>query len=212
MRNPRVTYFWDDVDEGIAAVCRDGLALLEQLGAEVIEVPVPAVNDDMMADLGPFERTVFAEATSYHRGLVRSERAAGYSPEIAALLADGETVTAADYLDDQRLRSIYARQWRAIFADHGLDAFAHPTTPEHPQPQVPSQSFAVGVSFRLMRTAPMCAFPSLSVPVGFDGDLPVGLCLTGLPFEDARLLGIGVAVDEEVALWKVRPPVVEALG
>jgi aspartyl-tRNA(Asn)/glutamyl-tRNA(Gln) amidotransferase subunit A len=205
-------YFWDDVDAGIAAVCRDGLALLERLGAQVVDVPVPGVNDQLMATFGPFEQTVFAEATSYHRGLVRSDRAAGYSPEIAALLADGETITAADYLDAQRLRSVYAGQWREIFDEHGLDAIAHPTTPEHPLPQVPSQSFVFGPPFRLMRTAPMCGFPSLSVPVGFDGDLPVGLCLTGLPFEDARLLGIGVAVDEEVALWRVRPPLVEALG
>lgn len=204
-------YFWDDIEEGIAAVCRDGLARLEQLGADVIDIPVPAVNDQIMATVGPFEQTVFAEATSYHRGLMRSDRAAGYSPEIAGLLADGETITAADYLDAQRLRSVYSRQWKEIFAEHGLDAFAHPTTPEHPLPQVPSQSFAVGVPFRLMRTAPMCGFPSLSVPVGFDGGLPVGLCLTGLPFEDARLLGIAVAVDEEIALWKVRPPLVEAL-
>ena len=204
-------YFWDDVDEGIAAVCRDGLALLERLGAQVIDVPVPAVNEQLMATVGPFEQTVFAEATSYHRGLMRSERAVGYSPEIAALLADGETVTAVDYLDAQRLRSVYADQWREIFSENRLDAFAHPTTPEHPLPQVPSQSFAVGVPFRLMRTAPLCGFPSLSVPVGFDGGLPVGLCLTGLPFEDARLLGIGVAIDEEVAMWKVRPPLVEAL-
>ncbi|MGH3441346.1 MAG: amidase [Nitriliruptorales bacterium] len=206
------TYFWEDVEPGIEAACRDGLALLERLGAEVVEVPVPAVNDEVMAIYGPFERTVFTEATSYHRGLVRSERAAGYSPEILALLADGETITAADYLDDQRMRSVYSRQWREIFAEHRIDAFAHPTTPEQPKPQVPSESFLFGVPFRLMRTAPMCGFPSLSVPVGFDGDLPVGLCLTGLAFDDARLLGIGVAVDEEVALWQVRPPLVEELG
>jgi aspartyl-tRNA(Asn)/glutamyl-tRNA(Gln) amidotransferase subunit A len=207
-------YFWDGIDAGILAVCRRSLALLEHLGATVVEVPVPASTDQVMAGVGVYEVTNLAEAASYHRGFVRSPRAARYSPEVASLLANGETITAADYLDAQRLRSTWAREWRALFTDHALDAVAHPTTPTHPLPQTPSQSFAVGVPIKLTRAWSNNGFPSLSVPVGLDDavGLPVGLCLSGLPLEDARVLGIGVALDEAVGFWRVRPPLVEALS
>lgn len=201
-------YYWDGIDAGIDAVCREGLATLEELGATVVEVPVPPSQDQVMADYGTYEVTNLAEATSYHRGLYRSERGARYSPGVSSLIVDGESISAADYLDQQRLRSVWAREWRTIFADHRLDAVAHPTTPEHPGPQTPSQSFAVGVPIQLTRAWSINGFPSLSVPVGLDEGpgLPVGLCLSGLPFEDARLLGIGIALDEAVRFWTVAPP------
>jgi aspartyl-tRNA(Asn)/glutamyl-tRNA(Gln) amidotransferase subunit A len=207
------TYFWDGVEEGIASVCRDALDLLRELGAEVVEVPVPASNPQVLADIGVYETTNLAEATSYHRGWMRSEEAALYDPGVSSLLADGESITAADYLDAQRLRGVYAREWAEVFATHRLDAVAHPTTPEQPRPQVPSQSFAVGVPIRLTRAWPVVGFPSLSVPVGFDpAGLPVGLCLSGRPFTDAGLLELGIAVDEELGSWRIRPPLVEALA
>lgn len=205
-------YYWEGIEAGIDRVCREGLEVLVTLGAELVEIPVPASQGQVMADVGTYEVTNLAEASSYHRGFVRSERAAGYSPEVAGLLADGETITAADYLDHQRLRQTWSRQWREIFAAHRIDAVAHPTTPAHPLPQTPSQSFAVGVPIKLTRAWSICGFPSLSVPVGIDGALPVGLCLSGLPLADAALVGIGVAVDEAVGFWRRLPPLVTALG
>lgn len=206
-------YFWEGVEDGIVAACRDALDTMSDLGATIVDVPVPASNPTVLADVGVYETTNLAEATSYHRGFLRSERAALYSPGVSSLLVDGESITAADYLDAQRLRNVYAREWRAIVDEHRLDAVAHPTTPAQPKPQVPSQSFAVGVPIHLTRAWSIIGFPSLSVPVGFDGGgLPVGLCLSGLPFADGPLLGIGIALDEALGHWRRRPAIVEALG
>jgi aspartyl-tRNA(Asn)/glutamyl-tRNA(Gln) amidotransferase subunit A len=206
-------YFWEGAEDGITTVCRASLDLLATLGATIVDVPVPASNPDVLADTGAYETTNLAEATSYHRGFMRSERGVLYDPAVRALLDAGESVTAPDYLDAQRLRGVYAREWQEIFDTHDLDAIAHPTTPAQPQPQVPSQSFAVGVPIRLTRAWPLIGFPSLSVPVGFDdAGLPVGLCLSGLPFSDPVLFRIGIAVDEELGSWRIRPAIVEALA
>lgn len=62
-----------------------------------------------MADVGTYETTNLAEATSYHRDLYHSERGALYSPGVSTLIVDGESISAADYLDHQRLRSVWAR-------------------------------------------------------------------------------------------------------
>lgn len=206
-------YFWEGIAPGIEAACRNALDALADLGATIVEIPVPDSNPTVLADVGVYETTNLAEATSYHRGFVGSERAALYSPGVASLLAAGEETTAPDYLDAQRLRNVYARQWRDILDEHRVDAVAHPTTPEQPQPQVPSQSFAVGVPIHLTRAWSVVGFPSLSVPVGFDpAGLPVGLCLSSLPFSDGALLGLGITLDEELGHWRAVPPVVEELS
>src|SRR5450755_3669631 len=38
-----------------------------------------------------------------------------------------------------------------------------------------------------------------------DRGLPVGLCLAGLPEREADLLGCGIAIDEEIQLWRRAP-------
>lgn len=204
-------FFWDGVDAEIVTLCRSGLERLRIQGAEVIEIPVPASTDEVMVDAktDAYIVTNLAEATSYHRQLVR-ERAHLYSPEILALLQAGESVTGPDYIDAQRRRSVWARQWRQIFTSHRLDAVAHPTVQQPPGPQVPSQSFLVGPQITLCKAWSNNGFPSLSVPVGLDSrGLPVGLLLAGLPLQEQPLLQLGIALDESVRFFEQAPPLVQ---
>jgi aspartyl-tRNA(Asn)/glutamyl-tRNA(Gln) amidotransferase subunit A len=144
-------YFWDDVDAEVERVCREGVARLKAMGAEIVTVPAPPVTEEILHP-GPhpyaaFEiqkdgadaivKIVLAEATSFHRRISR-ERPHRYTPETLAVLELGETVSAADYLDAQRLRSVWVRQWRELFANERLDAVAGPVVPGEPPYQTPS--------------------------------------------------------------------------
>ncbi len=52
----------------------------------------------------------------------------------------------------------------------------------------------------------MSGFPALSVPAGLDEHgLPVGLELAGLPEQEAALVGLGIALDEDLQLWRHNP-------
>jgi aspartyl-tRNA(Asn)/glutamyl-tRNA(Gln) amidotransferase subunit A len=206
-------FFWDGVDAEIVRVCREGLQRMEAMGAELVEVPVPSSTDAVMVDAATdvYVLTNLVEATSYHRQLVK-ERAALYSPEVLALLEAGEALTGPDYVDAQRRRSVWARQWREVFATHRLDAVAHPTVQQPPAQQVPSQSFAVGPQITLCKAWSNNGFPSLSVPVGLDErGLPVGLLLAAPPLAEAPLLSLGIALDEDVRFFEQRPPVLTAV-
>lgn len=206
-------FFWDGVDEQIVRVCHQGLQRMAAMGAELVEVPVPSSTDAVMVDAATdvYVLTNLVEATSYHRQLVK-ERAALYSPEVLALLEAGEALTGPDYVDAQRRRSVWARQWQEIFAANDLDAVAHPTVQQPPAEQVPSQSFTVGPQITLCKAWSNNGFPSLSVPVGLDDrGLPVGLLLTGLPLAEAPLLSLGIALDEDVRFFEQRPPVLTAV-
>jgi aspartyl-tRNA(Asn)/glutamyl-tRNA(Gln) amidotransferase subunit A len=213
-------FFWDNIEPDTERLCREGLARLAAMGAEIIEVPAPPSTEEVLGD-GPnpygslmvqgsnvLIKIILAESASYHRRLV-AERAHRYSPEVLAALEAGETISAADYLDAQRLRSVWVREWRELFANHHLDAVASPTVPTKPTYQTPSQSFVFGPSFRLNQAFNLNGFPSLSVPVGLgDGGHPVGLQLAAAHLEEARLLAIAIALDEDIRFFTKKPPIV----
>jgi len=216
-------FFWEDIEPDTERVCREGLARLTAMGAEVVDVPAPPSTDEVLGE-GPqlygsltaqaanaTAKIILPEATSYHRPLV-ADRAHRYSPEILALLELGETVSAADYLDAQRLRSVWVREWRELFTTHRLDAVASPTVPTKPTYQTVSQSYIFGPSFRLTEGFNLNGFPSVSVPVGLgDEGHPVGLQLAASPLEESRLLSIAIALDEDVRFFTRKPPVLDGV-
>lgn len=50
--------------------------------------------------------------------------------------------------------------------------------------------------------AAVSGYPSLSVPAGFVGELPVGLLLTAGDRQDAELLTLGAAVEGRLDAWR----------
>ena len=194
-------------------MAREGVDRLAGLGAEIVDVAMPPSTDAMLGGQpGPLVLTILAEAAGWHRPLMQAKGPL-YSPEVLSLLEVGETVSGIDYADYQYRRATWAREWRQIFAAAGLDAVASPVVPAPPGPQTPSQSAYAGPSFELTKPWSLNGFPALSVPVGLDGrGLPVGLQLAGLPLDEARLLEIGIALDEDVAFYRRRPPILDAAG
>jgi aspartyl-tRNA(Asn)/glutamyl-tRNA(Gln) amidotransferase subunit A len=216
-------FYWEDIDAEVARVCKEGLARLAAMGAEIVEVPAPSSTDEVLGrgpnpygalvvqELDAYLKIVVPEATSFHRRLV-ADRPHRYSPEVLANLEFGETVSGADYLDAQRLRSVWVREWRELFAAQRLDAVASPAVPTEPTYQTPSQSFAFGPSFRLTKGFNLNGFPSVSVPVGLDNrGYPVGLQLAAQHLEEPRLLAIAIALDEDVRFFTRKPPILEGV-
>jgi aspartyl-tRNA(Asn)/glutamyl-tRNA(Gln) amidotransferase subunit A len=215
-------HFWEDIDGEVERVCREGVDRLAAMGAEAVDVPAPPSTYEVLGrgpnpygaaiigELDVLLKIGMPEAASFHRRLV-ADRPHRYSPEILAALELGETISAADYLDAQRLRSVFVREWRELFAAERLDAVASPAVPTGPTYQTPSQSFIVGPSFRLTKAFNLNGFPSVSVPVGLDtGGFPVGLQLAAQHLGEPQLLAIAIALDEDVRFFTRKPPVLES--
>ena len=216
-------YFWDDIDADVERVCREGVARLAAMGAEIVTVSAPPVTEEILGPgpnpYGAFVlqkegpdaliKIVLPEATSFHRRLA-AERPHRYTPEVLANLKAGETISAADYLDAQRLRSVWVRQWRELFANERLDAVASPAVPTEPTYQTPSMSFIFGPSFRLTKAFNLNGMPTVSVPVGLDSrGFPIGLMLGARHLDEPRLLQIAIALDEDVRFYTRKPPLLE---
>lgn len=197
-------FFWDEVDDGVAEVCRDGLARLVERGAEVVPVDPPPDTEQVLAFPGAYGGTQGPEALEHHAAWL-AEREHLYGEAVLHRLAQAREITPEQYAQAQLDRQRWARSWRELFAEHRLHAVAHPTIPEPPA-VLPPDGRGAGPSLRLTRAWAISGFPALSVPVGLDPrGLPVGLELAGLPEQEAALLALGIVLDEDVQLWRRAP-------
>ena len=192
---------WDDVDASVAATCTAGLARLADRGAQLVPVDLPS---DAAALLDAYRATVGPEALAVHAQWL-AEREDRYGEAVRARLADARSVTPEHYERAQRERARWTADVRALVAGGRLDAVAFPTVPD-PAGLLDDAGTGPGPSLRLTRAWALCGFPALSVPVGRDvRGLPVGLELAGVPEREAELVGLGIALDEDVQPWRSAP-------
>jgi Asp-tRNA(Asn)/Glu-tRNA(Gln) amidotransferase A subunit family amidase len=154
-----------------------------------------------MAFPGAYGGLMGPEALEHHAEWL-AEREHLYSEAVLHRLGQAREITPEQHEQARRDRERWRAQWRQVVAEHRLDAVAHPTLPE-PPPVQPDEGRGTGASLRTTRAWSVSGFPALSVPAGLDDrGLPVGLELAGLPEQEAGLVGLGIALDEDVQLWR----------
>ena len=193
----------------VTRVIRDALGEMEDLGATILDVEIPDMDDllsntglidfefkfDLMdylagvpdAPVSSLEEIL--EAGLHHEALDgsfrrRNERVARESPELDETLERRRALTAA-VVD--------------LLTRHDLDALAYPTMRQ--------ETALIGAA----PTGATCflsahtGLPALTIPAGFtERGLPVGLELLGRSLDDARLVALAFAYES--AAPKRRPP------
>lgn len=199
------SFFWDDVDEQIAAACHVGLQRLVDRGAVLVDVDPPLATPEVLAVPGTYGHTMGPEALAHHAAWL-ADREELYGEGIRHRFAEARQTTSERYEQAQRDRVRWRASWRAVFEAARLDALAHPTIPQ-PPPAQPDEGRGAGPTIALAKAWPLAGFPALSVPTGLDDrGLPVGLQLAGLPEQEAALVGLGITLDEDVRLWELPAP------
>lgn len=211
-----------DVD----AKVREAIKALQDLGAQVQEVSIPAhrgaggiiwalVTEGMAA-------LMHGNGVGYHwQGL--------YNVSLANVLGKSLTAQAQDlppqvklvvmigtYLNRAYHSRLYAKaqnQRRALRAAYDqvleqVDVLVMPTTPmkaHRYDPHLDLKGLIAHGWNMLGNTAPfdMTGHPSLSVPCGKSNGLPVGLMLTGRHFDEATLLRVAYAFEQQMP-WERR--------
>ena len=197
-------WFWDDTDASVAATCRSALDRLVVRGAELVPFDPPPDTEQLMDVPGAYGAVMGPEALEHHAAWL-AEREHLYGPAVLHRLDQAREITPQQHEQARRDRRRWQQEWRSLVAEHRLDAVAHPTLPE-PPPVQPDEGRGTGASLRTTRAWSVSGFPALSVPAGLDDrGLPVGLELAGLPEQEARLVGLGITLDEDVRLWQSPP-------
>jgi aspartyl-tRNA(Asn)/glutamyl-tRNA(Gln) amidotransferase subunit A len=201
-------FYADGLDTEVSRALDEAVAALRGLGAAVEAVAVPDPGPMVAACSNVMVR---AEAAVIHSRILK-ERPGELQPAVRERMAPGLTVTASEYLQGQRLRARFTREFiDDVFAR--IDVLATPTIPE-PAPALAAAKAGstadvirrMGRFSRLTRPFNALGLPALSLPCGASADgRPLGLQLVGRPFDEATLLRLGHAY-ESVTAWHRRRP------
>lgn len=198
-------FYFADLDPGIAAAVRDGIAALEALGARIEPVRLPTLKDCRYA----LTITDTAETTTVHHHQLQT-RSRDYGADVRLLLQCGALPSAVDYLQAQQVRRLIRRDFTAAFT--AVDALVAPTLPI-PTPRIGQdttelngqQVDVIDQLIRLVGPANLVGIPSLSIPCGLVEGLPVGMQLLAPPKGEQVALHIAVAYEQTNPLHGSRP-------
>jgi amidase len=214
---------WRTVTGGDAAtdaVFAQGIAALQRAGATTVDVDLPLQdvvgNNEFPALLTEFKHDInayLAKAGGRHpadlQGLIDFDNAHAatempfFLQEIfdAAQATNGD-LTDPDYLAQRALATSSARQSiDQTMADLHLDAIAAATnSPAWVTTLGQGDNFVFGSS----GPAAVAGYPNISVPMGFSGELPVGVSFFASRFQEPKLIALAFAFEQ--ATHARRPP------
>jgi aspartyl-tRNA(Asn)/glutamyl-tRNA(Gln) amidotransferase subunit A len=201
-------FYAEDLDATIPRAIAEVVTALRALGVAVEPVTVPDPRPIVAACSDPMVR---AESATVHSRLLK-ERPGDLQPAVRDRLTPGLTVSAYEYLQGQRLRARFTREFiEAVFSR--IDVLVTPTIPE-PAPALADAKAGASVDIvarmgrfsRLTRPFNALGVPALSVPCGAAADgRPLAMQLVGRPFEEATLLRLGDAYERATAWHRRRP-------
>ena len=191
----------DALDDDVARAFDAACARLAGAGARIRRIRVPAFA--RLPALHGRGTLATAEAWQTNRGLAES-RAEAYDPRVLARMRPGAAMGAADLLDLQAARQQWIAEVSAGVA--GIDALLMPTVPIVAPPIAPLQAddaLYTRTNGLVLRNPTLINFLdgcAISLPCHEPGSAPVGLMLAAPGGHDARLLALGLAVEERLAV------------
>ncbi len=132
--------------------------------------------------------------------------------ESTRLFELGELFSSVDYLQAQQVRRQLKNDFGAALSE--VDVLIAPTLPVMAPDIGSSEADLNGTKVDLIDsfirfTGPsnLTGLPAMSVPVGFNGDLPVGLQIIGRAFDERTVLNVGKAIEAGGPMGDRTPPV-----
>jgi Asp-tRNA(Asn)/Glu-tRNA(Gln) amidotransferase A subunit family amidase len=182
----RAHHFPDGTDPDVAPAFEEALAVLEQAGAELVEVTLPHW-DEAVAAHAVIEG---AESLACHQRELR-ERWDELTPWTRLAFSRGALVTGADYVQAQRVRRVVQKGLARLFRE--VDVVASPTLgiAAVPLEELYASTEATLSLFHHIHTRywNTVGNPVMSIPMGFTRDrLPLGLQLAARPFAESLVL------------------------
>ena len=189
-------FFFERLDPEVESAVRGALARAEALGALVKPVRLP----DMKAVIAAGTVVQLSEVAAILEAHL-SDRAR-FGQDVLALVDQGRFLSAADYINAQRLRHQAQLDFAAVWRE--VDCLVTPTTPiaatrigETRVQLAGAEEDIRPVMTGLVRSFNVLGVPALSLPCGLTAaGLPIGLQIVGRPFGDSLILRVGAALED----------------
>ena len=205
-------YRMDGMPAEIETLWADGVAMMKDAGAEIVDISLPHTKYALPAyyviapaeassNLARYDGVRYGHRAKLAQGdgiteMYEKTRAEGFGPEVQRRVMVGTYVLSAGFYDAyynraRKVRALIKRDFELAF-DAGVDAILTPATP--------SSAFGLGemanadpvemyLNDVFTVTVNLAGLPGIAVPVGLDKKgLPMGLQLIGRPWDEAGLL------------------------
>jgi aspartyl-tRNA(Asn)/glutamyl-tRNA(Gln) amidotransferase subunit A len=203
-------FFQEGLDSDIAAKIQQACDVLKNLGCEIKPISLPNAKlaiaayyviapAECSSNLSRFDGVRYGYRCENPKGLddmYSRSRSEGLGEEVKRRIMVGAYALSAGYYDAyylkaQKIRRLISEDYRAAFNE--VDAVLSPTTPttafkvneksDDPITMYLSDIYTIGVN--------LAGLPGISLPVGFQQGLPVGMQLVSNYFEEQTLLNLG---------------------
>lgn len=196
------TVFFDGAEDGVVAAFEAAVERLARAGAAIRRQSFPVISDifALMTERGPL---VTAEAFALHKERLSGPDAARMDPRVVARARLGERISLPDYLHILERRQAMQAEFAASLTPGEL--VLTPTLPHvapliEPLRQDDDLFFAMnGKTLRNTLIGNFLNWCGVSIPCGFgEGDMPVGLMISGLAHGDDDLLATALSAEAVV--------------
>jgi aspartyl-tRNA(Asn)/glutamyl-tRNA(Gln) amidotransferase subunit A len=210
---------------GVLQRFRESLDLLEQQGAEIVEVSAPnfqyaiaayylILPAEASSNLAKFDSVRFGLRVEPRGGgtvedVMSASREAGFGPEVKRRVILGTYALSAGYYDAyygsaQKVRTLIQRDFSAAF--ERVDVLATPSAPTTAFKLGEKVDDPLAMYLNDLTTIPanLAGVPGISLPSGLapEDGLPAGIQFMAPAREDARLYTVGAALEQSlVDVW-----------
>jgi aspartyl-tRNA(Asn)/glutamyl-tRNA(Gln) amidotransferase subunit A len=192
-----VNFYFDKTDFEVEKLVREAIKSLEDLGAEIREIEIPALESVPSAST----TVLFAEAAYAHKDRFAAH-ADAYRPDVRARLENANRLTAVEYIEALKERERIRSAWENALKE--VNVVAAPTLPITAYKIGSSKVVTRGkeepareMCVRHTRLANMTGGPAASVPCGFSSEgLPVGLMIMGSNLDDLTVMKVSYAFEK----------------
>ena len=199
--------WFKDASADVVARCENAIKLLENAGAEKMEIEIPNLDAFRIAHAITISSEMAMAMDQYY-----DKHRKDFGLDVRINLAMARSFTSRDYIKAQRVRTLAKKEFQRVLND--VDVIITPATartaPPIPNDALPNGESNLEVLTELMRFSSMAnltGLPALSVPVGYDSEgLPVGMQLIGRAWEESMLLRLAKVVENGIenrkpSLW-----------
>lgn len=213
-------YRLDGMPDEIEVLWQDGIAMMRDAGAEIVDISLPHTKYALPAyyvvapaeassNLARYDGVRFGHRAQIGQGdgiteMYEKTRAEGFGPEVQRRVMIGTYVLSAGFYDAyynraRKVRTLIKKDFEDVFAQ-GVDAILTPATP--------SAAFGLGemadadpvqmyLNDVFTVTVNLAGLPGIAIPAGLDKQgLPLALQLIGRPWEEGDLLNHAYVLEQ----------------
>jgi aspartyl-tRNA(Asn)/glutamyl-tRNA(Gln) amidotransferase subunit A len=218
-------YFREGLDPEVERAVRKGIAVLEEAGAEIVDVSIPHIDycvavyyliapAEASSNLARYDGVAYGYRAAGKNDLLdmyKDTRSQGFGPEVKRRILIGTYALSSGYYDAyykkaSQVRTLILNDFKTAWQSCDLLVSPVSPTPAWKIGEKIDDPLAMYLSDIFTLSTNLAGLPGLSVPGGFsEAGLPIGIQLQGPHFHEGMLLRCGYNLEQGLNLERTIP-------